>query len=186
MDNKKIAKYALSFIGGTPKVERFYNEDESKTIDIMTCTGGKYKDIITLATIGLSGMDIGLSINGTPLRVELMITGLAGNDALGNVLSTAAFGVMDDGYCNYGMVIRNVFSDNGIQSLLNHVVLLSPVFWENYEVLSAEDRTVAWLLAIPISESEYAFIEKNGIAAFDKLLEDKGADVFDFNREPII
>lgn len=36
MDNKKIAKYELAFIGGNPKVYRYYNEDESKHIDILT------------------------------------------------------------------------------------------------------------------------------------------------------
>lgn len=43
MDNKKVAKYALGFIGGKPNVSRYYNDDETKKIDIMTSESGVIK-----------------------------------------------------------------------------------------------------------------------------------------------
>ena len=70
MDNKKVAKHALHFIGGKPSVARYYNSDESKQIDIMTSDSGIIKGIPVCATIGLNRTDIGLSIDGKKLRVE--------------------------------------------------------------------------------------------------------------------
>ena len=40
MDNKKIAKFEVSFIGGNPKVFRYLNQNNSKSIDIFISKDG--------------------------------------------------------------------------------------------------------------------------------------------------
>ncbi len=184
--NKEVARYALSFIGGDPKVARFYNEDESKAIAILTCTDSDLDDLTALSTIGLNDIDVGQTFAGSPLRVELMTAGLAPEDTLGRILATTAFDVMDAGYCRYGAVARNVLSTNDIDSPLDHMLLLSPIFWSRYEALALPDRTIAWLYALPISEGERAFIEESGIEAFEAPLERSHADIFDLLRKPIV
>lgn len=63
MNNKNVAKHALGFIGGKPSVDRYYNDDESKQIDIMTSSSGVIKGIPVCATIGLNQTDLGLKVN---------------------------------------------------------------------------------------------------------------------------
>ena len=95
MDKKIIAKYTLEFIGGTPKVERFYNVDESKAIDILSSDFGELKGVSTCATIGVSNVNIGLSAKGKTLRVELIAAGAVEDEILGNILSSIAFDIFN-------------------------------------------------------------------------------------------
>jgi hypothetical protein len=186
MDNKKVAKYALGFIGGKPNVSRYYNDDETKKIDIMTSESGVIKGIPTCATIGLCQTDIGLSTNGKKLRVELVAACDLNSEILGNILATISFDVMDTKSCAHGMLIPNVIRSYVKGTELKHVVLMSPVFWSKYQVLEDDDCMVAWLMVVPITDSEKNYIEHNGIAAFDSLLERKDADVINMQRKPIV
>lgn len=186
MDNKKVAKYALGFIGGKPNVSRYYNDDESKKIDIMTSDSGVIKGIPTCATIGLCQTDIGLSINGKKLRVELVAACDLNSEILGNILATISFEAMELKSCEYGMLIPNVVRSYVKGTELKHVALMSPVFWPNYQVLEDDDCIVAWLMVVPITDSEKNYIEQNGIAAFDSLLERKDADVINMQRRPVV
>ncbi|MDO5337001.1 MAG: suppressor of fused domain protein [Eubacteriales bacterium] len=186
MDKKRIAKYAHAFIGGKPKVERFYNADESKKIDIMTCEEGYCAGIHTLATIGLSSMDIGMTVQNYDLKVELMLAGIPNNTMLGNILSTIAFQIMDIGTCRYGMLIPDVIAEYMPNHAMKHVVLMSPVFWNKYKVFTSETEKVAWLLAVPVSDRERKYILTNGIEVFDRLLGKKKADIFNLVRTSIL
>ena len=186
MDNKKVAKYALGFIGGKPSVSRYYNDDKSKTIDIMVSNSGVIKGIPTCATIGLCQTDIGLSANGKKLRVELITACTLNAETLGNILATISFEAMDMKSCMHGMLVPDVVSSYVKGTELKHVVLMSPVFWPNYQVLEDDDYTIAWLMAVPITDSEKEYIEKNGVAAFDSLLVRKDADVIDMQRKSVV
>ena len=182
MEAKKIAQHALEFIGGQPTVNAYYNEDESKSIDIMECKENNSEDT-TIATIGLSAFDIAKTTeDGKDLRVELLMAGLAGTDVFGQILSQVAFEIQDMGDCYFGMIVENVISPYVEQTNLRHVILMSPVFWESYKPLDLEDACVTWLLAVPIRDDEKDFIEKHGIDAFDESMSKANIDVTDFLR----
>lgn len=186
MDKKKIAKYALQFIGGKPRVDRYYNRDESKQIDIMISDSGVIKGVPTCSTIGLSETDIGLYANGKKLRVELMAVCELENEILCNILSTIAFDVKDSKSCGYGMIIPNAISNYDADTELKHAVLMSPVFWPEYKPLEDIGYIVVWLMVVPITDSEKQFIEERGIAAFDVMLEKHHADVINIKRKTVI
>lgn len=186
MDNKKVAKYALGFIGGKPNVSRYYNNDETKKIDIMTSDSGVIKGIPTCTTIGLCQTDIGLFTNGKKLRVELVAACDLNSEILGNILATISFEAMDMQRCEYGMLIPNVVRSYVKGTELKNVVLMSPAFWPNYQVFEDDDCLIAWLMVIPITDSEKKYIEQNGVEAFDSLLERKDADVISLRRKPVV
>mgnify|MGYP005762136463 CR=1 FL=1 len=186
MDNKKIAKHALSFIGGKPNVVRYYNDDKSKNIDIMISNSGVIKGIPTCATIGLNQIDIGFSTKGKKLRVELVAACNLTPETLGNILATISFEIMDAKSCAYGLLISNVISSYVKETELKHVILMSPVFWPKYKALADEDCTIAWLMAVPITDSEKKYIEQNGVSAFDCLLERKEANVINIRRGSVV
>ena len=186
MDNKKVAKHALHFIGGKPSVARYYNSDESKQIDIMTSDSGIIKGIPVCATIGLNRTDIGLSIDGKKLRVELISACNLNSEAAGNILATIAFDIMDSKACGYGMVLPNVIGSYTRDTSLKHALLMSPVFWPEYKTLADNDCTVAWLMVFPITDSEKRYIEQNGFSAFDHLLEQTNTDVTNMHRKCVL
>ena len=182
MDNKKIAQHALAFIGGSPTVFEYQTEDKTVSIDIMTCTDKTASELTTLSTIGLANANIGKEFDDMPLRVELMMLGKKNEEIFANILSTAAFWIMKNHHCEFGLVIENVIEPYMDNATLKHVVLMQPVFWENYSHYELDGNIIAWLLAVPISEKERLYIEQNGINKFDELLEKSNVDFIDLER----
>lgn len=182
MNNKMAAKHALAFLGGKPKVDRFYNVDESKSMDVMTSVDGEIKGISTCVTIGLNAVDIGMVSRGKKIRVELIAAGTVDAEILGNILSSMAFDIIDTESCAYGMVVPNVVKAYIPHTHLKHMVLLSPVFWKKYTNMEDESTVVTWLFAVPISDEEKKYIETFGIELFDKLIGDRGTDVLNWAR----
>ena len=135
MNNKEIAKYALSFIGGTPKVHRYYNEAEDKSVDVMCCTDNKYSNTKVFSTIGLSAFDAGVVSDDKSVRVELIGITNSEVDNWDHVMASTAFEVIDSETLGYGMVIQNVVREYFKDSTLEHVVLVSPVYWDSYAPL---------------------------------------------------
>jgi hypothetical protein len=70
--NKIIAKKELEVIGGKPQVYRFWDEQNIKNVDILSCVERPYSGVVSYATIGLSDYDIGMLIDNKNLRVELL------------------------------------------------------------------------------------------------------------------
>lgn len=69
---------------------------------------------------------------------------------------------------------------------MKHVLLICPSVWEKAETIVLDDRYIAWLQIIPISESEYKYAIKNSVNELENLLEEKDIDVFDIYRESVI
>ncbi len=181
MDNKKIAKYSLSFIGGTPEVIEYLNDNGTKKIDILICSNGYMQDNIVYATIGLADTDIGRISGNKQLRTEVIIPGNE-DERFANILSSVAFIIQDSEDCGHGMIINNVVSTYIENTELQHVILLYPVFWDKYKPLETEDEIITWLMAVPISEAERQYIHANGIEAFEELLEENNVDISDLYR----
>lgn len=184
MDNKKIAQHAWKFIGGTPEVFSYNNDDETISVDIMTCADENFS-ITTLSTIGLSSVDIGKEIDGKPLRVELLMLGDAHEEIFANILATVAFRIKETQYCDFGLIIENVIEQYVSDAAVNHVLLMQPLFWEKYSPCELDGNIVAWLLVVPISEDERNYIEKNGVDKFDELLEKSQVDLIDLRRASV-
>lgn len=184
-NNKKVALHAHSFLKGTPAVHRYYNDDETKQIDILTCKADSQGLYECLATIGLSQHDIELTSDFQPLRVELLCLLPLHSHGWENILATAAFHIMDLHYCRYGMIINNAVVDYLGEVNCPHIVLMRPVFWK-VQSLKLLDYTVTWLLAIPITHKESEFIQKQGIEAFDQLMSEKQLDILDMQRDSLI
>ena len=186
MNNKEIAKYAFSFIGGTPKVHRYYNESENKSIDLMYCTETQYTNTNVFSTIGLANYDAGIVSDGKSVRVELIGIANSELDDWGNVMASIAFEVMDSKTLCYGMVFQNVVREYIEDSILEHVVLVSPVYWDTYAPLMDDNISVLWLLVLPISEGERQYIEKYGIDSFESLLANGDFDILNLRRNSFV
>lgn len=184
MNNKKIAKHALGFIGGTPEVFSYHNDDETISVDIMTCADENFS-VTTLSTIGISNVDIGKEIDDKPLRVELLMLGDAHEEIFENILASVAFKIKETQYCDFGLIIENVIEPYVSDTTVKHILLMQPVFWEKYSPCVLDGNIVAWLLAIPISDDERNYIDQNGIDKFDAFLEKSNIDLIDLHRNNV-
>ena len=186
MNNKQIAKHAYNFIGGIPTVNRYNNQTKEKQIDIMCCRETKYADTNVYATIGLNEMDGGVISDGISVRIELISIALSNFEYMGNIISSVAYEIMDNGSFNYGDVIQNVVSAYVPDTQLKHVVLLSPVYWRDYAPLVEGNVSVSWLMLVPISDKEMEFIQANGIKAFETKLANSAFEILDLKRPSVI
>ena len=186
MNNKQIAKHALNFIGGIPTVNCYNNDDQSKQIDIMCCKESKYSDTNSYASIGLNDFDGGVISENLSVRIELIGVAPANSDYMGNVVASAAFEIIDNGSFAYGDVIQNVVSAYCPDTDLKHVVLVSPVYWNEYTPFVEGDISVSWLMMIPVTTDEMQYIENYGIDAFEKLMVEKQIDILDLHRPSVI
>ena len=186
MNNKKIARHAADFLGGKPEVFAYYNDDKTKTIDILSCTDGKSSNA-ALSTIGLSATDIGKILeNDVPLHVELAMLGLPDDNRFGNILASSAFVIQESGDCDFGMIIHDVVTPYVQDTELQHVILLRPVFWDRYTPIETDEQVTAWLVALPITDMERKYILENGIEAFEKILTENAVNFVDLERPSCI
>ncbi|MBZ9617597.1 suppressor of fused domain protein [Clostridium estertheticum] len=53
---------------------------------------------------------------------------------------------------------------------MKHVYLMNPFLWDGFKSIEFEDRKVAWLLIIPISNEEKDYAVANGASALEMKL----------------
>lgn len=187
VDTKQVAKHALRFIGGTPKVYAYYNDNKSKTVDIATFYNGYLRGKITTSTLGFSSRDTGLVVDEHPLRVELMAAADKEYDGdIQHILSSAAFEIMDGIPIGHGMIVDNIIQWYIPNSQMKHCLFVTPQYWSKYTSYFDNSTYVAWLCLIPISDVERMYIKRHGFDAFDKIMERRNINIFDLNRSTIV
>lgn len=185
---KEIAKHLSDLNGGRPRMSRFYDDKKESIIDIVIMDNKPNEYETTFATIGLNNYDIGYSVEDKPLRVEFIGACIDEYVLFGNILSTCAFNIINSGYsCSPGTIYPEVIKMYYPELNMKHVMFVSPFLWdENLTPFDFEDKHVSWLQAIPISEEEYVYVEKNGSEALEDLLEESEVDILDLNRPSVI
>lgn len=184
--NKIIAKKELDVIGGKPQVYRYWDEKDKKSVDILSCVDRPYPGVISYATIGLSEYDIGMLSDNKKLRVELLGACDEKEEFFANILSTTAFEIMERDNCGYGHIIPNVISQYINDCEMKHIYLMNPFLWDGFKTIEFEDRKIAWLLIIPISNQEKEYAIVNGWDALETKFEKVDIDIFNLKRKSIV
>jgi hypothetical protein len=175
---------ARAWGGGQPKVHRHWDEPEENWVGIASRAHCPWEGVTSVGTLGLSEHSLGFS---NDLRVEI-IGACATTTDLSDVLATCAFNVIKDAWpMRPGAIHNDVLQMYGLSKTLAHVMFVAPFLWDaGPKTLHLEGRTVTWLMAVPISESELVYAEGNGADALNALFERRQIDVFDINRLPVI
>lgn len=181
--NKKMARTLAGAFGGQPEVIRYWDEKKCSSVDVLICNNAPQKNVCTYGTIGLSDHPIEKDGAEIAVRVELVAAFGSSFEEAANVISTAAFCVMNSKWeIGPGVIFPDVVSMYRKKSEMKHVLFSSPFLWENLTTQRFEDKTVAWLMLIPVSEKEYQFAEMNGAAALEDLFVSKQIDLFNLDR----
>ena len=184
--NKIIAKKERDIIGGSPQIFRYWDDNKIKNIDILSSDNRPNPGVISYATIGLSECEIGLISNDKSLRVELLGACNENEEFFANILATSAFEIIDKKKCTYGAIIQNVISKYITESEMKHVYLMNPFLWDGFKTLEIENKSIAWLLIIPISEKEKEYANVNGWEALEDKFEEFNIDIFNLYRRSVI
>ena len=181
-----VVREAAKAFGGEARVERFYDESESRSVDILTCPDRPSRGFSTYSTVGLH--EAPNVLEGDDIRVEVTGVAAPGVAEFPNMLASAAFFVMKEAWlCAPGVVFPGLVSDYGLSSTMEHVLWTPPFPWEELgSVRIADDLNVHWVLAVPISERERKFLLERGYDALGALFAEHELEYFDLERESLV
>jgi len=187
-ENKIIARTAAAAFRGQPRVSCFWDDNRKNNVDLLACENQPDKGINSYSTIGLSdtpllkeGRDIGL-------RLEFIGTCVGSCKEFENILSSAAFSIINSRwFCAPGVIFPDIVAMYKCSLTMKHLMFVPPFLWENdLKTLELGSKTVAWLLAIPISEDEFRYAELEGSERLQEIFEKNKIDIADINRSSVI
>lgn len=187
-DRRAIAKAAAAAFASSPDVNRYRDDQDKASIDILACADSPWAGVTSYATIGVS--ESPLVKDGKELNVRAELVGVCGSqyDGFANSLATAAFCVINSGWLVApGVIFPDVLSMYEVSRTMRHLLFLPPFLWnDQLQTLNLGGKQVAWLLAIPISEDELRLAQTEGVPALEGLFEKQQTDIFDLQRVSVV
>ncbi|PTT43702.1 hypothetical protein DBR28_00205 [Chryseobacterium sp. HMWF028] len=161
-ENKQLSSYITNIIGINKIIDRHYDVDKKKYIDIFTCDDPLYPRIKICGTIGVSDHPNEIEMSDSTLKnisIELLIAGYTEHKMMAKILSTAAFYIINKGWeCQPGSVFMRIVEMYFETSQMKHIMFISPFLWEDkLKPLKLTTKTVHWLFGIPISDKELEY-----------------------------
>ena len=183
---KAAARKVAAVFGGKPKVFRHADVPELNFIDILSCEGQPDRPLTSYSTLGLHNYPN--VIDDVDIRIELCGAAPTETPDFADVLATCAFNVIKDSWrCAPAMAHPDVVKMYFPAATMRHVAFTEPFVWEDLSTVHLPgDVTVHWLMVIPISESEYVYMHKEGWDALEALFDQKQIDIWDLNRTPVV
>lgn len=183
---RAVAAAAFGAMGGDRRVRRFHHGDTPHHMDILRCDAAPISGWSSYSTLNLH-----LSpnrVNGHDIRVELAGVADTELDTFADVLATAAFQIMVDGWTAApGVVFADIVAEHVPETTVPHLVWVPPSPWDDlHSVTVPGDIDVKWLLAFPITESERVLIGNEGFDAAEDLFSEHEVEYFDLMRPSIV
>jgi hypothetical protein len=129
-------------------------------------------------------------MDGQEYKVRVELVGACGMAFQGfdNALSTSAFCIINSRWsCYPGRIFPDVLSMYDCSSTMRHFLFAPPFIWEDrLETLDLKTKKVAWLQAIPISESELKYAQTEGSDRLEELFDKNQIDIFNLERPSIL
>lgn len=187
-ENRVIAKSVATAFGGEPKVVSYWDDKKESCVDVLICKNRPQNGVTSYSTIGLS--DSPLVKDGDDFSVRLELVGACENacDEFPSILSTAAFCIINSKwFCSPGSIFPDVISMYKCSATMHHLMFVPPFLWEgDLNTMTLDTKSVAWLLAVPISEAELQYSEAEGVDKLEELFEEKQIDIYNINRPSVV
>jgi hypothetical protein len=182
-DTKLVARHAISTFGAPPSVWRFTCERECFSLDIGGCADRPVAGVVSYTTIGLS--DCGVVTGGAPpVHVELAAACAADWPLFPNILAGAAMLlVRRQKEVKAGDAIRDVIAEFYPRDGIKHLYLARPFLWgQRLETLRGEAKSIAWLLAVPVTGDELLYLETQGGDGLEQLYRQRPSEMYSLGR----
>lgn len=183
-----VSSYLLDHLGGdSPTVRAYYDEDGSTAVAVVEAPGAPHPELTAYATASLHATSNYL--DGTDIRVELLLVGLRNDDALGNVLATAAFLFMKQGWLVApGVVFRSVIAEYFPETTTPHLMWSGPLDFGELAAfkVAGVGMSIHAIQGVPISDVEHAYLMSHGFDELNRVLERASAPYFDLHRDSVV
>lgn len=185
--HRAIADYLAAQFGGEIKVMGQSYLD-GLSVNVLVSSGAPEGTYLSCSTIGLSDRELILDEEPMGFGVELCGALHADETPFVEMLADIAHEVQAGEWTiALGTILPDVMQPYFPGSQMQHLLLVHPFFWdEAFGLFEQDGRRTVWLQIIPISDSEYALAEAEGVEALEEKLEAAGADVFDLSRAPVV
>ena len=185
--HRAIADYLAGQFGGEIKVMGQSYLD-GLSVNVMVSSGAPEGTYLSCSTIGLSDRELVLDEEPMGFGVELCGALYADETPFVEMLADFAHEVQAGEWSiALNTILPDVMQPYFPGSQMQHLLLVHPFFWdESFGLFEQDGRRTVWLQIIPISDSEYALAEAEGVEALEEKLEAAGADVFDLLRAPVV
>ncbi|WP_232520326.1 suppressor of fused domain protein [Ralstonia solanacearum] len=184
--NRKVARHIASKFGGSPKVTRYWSDDQAISVDLLAAAGSPCSGVVSYGTIGLSDYPVRINDAGDQVCVELLGACSDVVKNFPNALTTAAFYTIRNQWRSvHGSILQNALDMYKLSATMKHFLFTSPFLWEGFNGVDFGDKKVHWLLAVPISDAEHAYLRNHGLDALERAFEDRQIDIFDINRDSV-
>lgn len=188
-ENKTIAKTIVTAVGGTPEVTRFWDEEKRYYIDLLSLQNQPTNGVMTVASLGVSDTPLYLHDKEYPVRIEML--GCCGSkqaELFPNLVATASFYIIrNHWFCAPGIIYPDIISMYYPDSPMKHLYFTTPFLWEDsLSVTELVTKKVAFLLIVPVSESERCFAVENSPRDLENIFERENIDIFDLYRKSVL
>jgi hypothetical protein len=186
-ENRALAKYLKEIVGGSPRVTAYRcDEEEEIYVDILQSDGVPAQRISTYSTLALSDHPVARTEAGAPIGVEILFCSQNRYTKSPNILTACGLNIIrSKASCGPGVVFPKHVELYYEDFDMKHILFVSPFLWDiKTQIFST--KTVAWLLALPISDAEYAAVSDKGSEYVEKIFEAKQIDIFDLRRRSVL
>jgi len=187
-ENQNLSQFAGKVFGDDWTIAEHLNEQQQLVVYVLTGKDKEKPGLLSHASIGLSDYELGRDKSNIPLGTELVGACYEACDYFDRALANTANFIMSQKLlCKPGVIFANVLDGFDDNSQMRHFMFAVPSLWEDgLYPLQFKTKTVLWLQALPISESEMQFAQKNGAGELGQKLVDEKADFLDLGRQPVI
>jgi tetratricopeptide (TPR) repeat protein len=173
---------------GTHSARSFQHaSDEGRSLDVLRVGDSPERGMVTYASLGLC--DHTWREEGRP-RVEVLLASTIDREVNAQIVANVAFHLQDKGFFpEPGTMMRDVVAvlDAGeLSQRLPHVYFAVPRAWRIRLPLDEGPPAITLVMAVPVSEREYAYWRQFGYRSFEQLVEQSGVDVTDLRRPSIL
>lgn len=186
---KEIASLTAKFFSKEkPPILQFWDEEENTNTYVLKAKDSPVTGITSFATVGLSDHALFLSGEEFENRTELIGACDSNREDFAHILATSSFFIVKSKwFCAPGIIFPGIIEMHNLSKTMSDVYFTNPFLWGNrFQSTYIRNRTVAWLLAIPISKSETKFAAEFGSEKLEKLFSEKDIDIFDLNRASVV
>lgn len=172
-------------LGGTESAAyAYYDDDERHVVAVVEASGTPTPTLSSYATASLHATPN--SLDGRDIRVELaFVVDGRSTSVAANILATAAFCVMKDGWLAApGVVFPNAVRMYIPETTVPHLMWTTPFDFPAMSRLAVPALTepVHGLQGVPLSDQEYDLLERRGLGVLEERLEASDAPHFDLYR----
>jgi hypothetical protein len=186
-ERRATARHVRAAFGGAHHVSEYLDESEEIAVDLLRCDDRPSRGVTSYSTVGLSDFRIPWGEGEFPVRLEIAGACATQVRHFPNILASAAFRmVRTSGIYHPGAVIENYVRQYYPESPLPHLYFTEPFLWDQLTTFYNGSKKVTWLQAMPISESEHAYLKCHGDTAMGHLFSEHRINVVDLYRRPVV